>query len=297
MSSAFRRPGLKPGIGPGRGAAASAPRAAGPVLGGVGPALRATLRAARRLAASKALRSLAAFAVLVAAWAGAAALVAKPFLPAPGLVFERLGARLADGSLGFHTAASARRILLALCLAAPAATALGLAAGRSGRLDAFVSPFVYLLHPLPKVAFLPVIMLFFGLGDGAKVFLIGLIIFGQILVAARDAARAVPPALLDSVRSLGAGRLGLLRHVVFPAALPALLTALRVGLGTAIAVLFLAETFATESGLGWYIIDAWSRVDYVDMYAAIAALSAFGFLSFLLVDAAEAFFCRWRRTD
>ncbi|MBL8966486.1 MAG: ABC transporter permease subunit [Spirochaetaceae bacterium] len=240
---------------------------------------------------------MAALAAVILLWAAAAALVAKPFLPAPGLVFGRLASRVGDGSLAFHTLASARRILLALALASPPAAALGLAAGRSPRLDAFVSPFVYLLHPLPKVAFLPVIMLFFGLGDGAKVFLIGLIIFGQILVAARDAARAVPPALLDSVRSLGAGRLDLVRHVVFPAALPSLLTALRVGLGTAIAVLFLAETFATESGLGWYIIDAWSRVDYVDMYAAIAALSAFGFLCFALVDLAEATLCRWRRTD
>jgi len=87
--------------------------------------------------------------------------------------------------------------------------------------------------------------------------------------------------------------MGLLRHVVFPAALPALLTSLRIGLGTAIAVLFIAETFATESGLGWYIVDAWSRVDYVDMYGAIVSLSVFGFLCFLVVDAAESFFCRW----
>ncbi len=245
----------------------------------------------------RALRTLAALALLVGLWAAGAYLVRRPFLPGPGLVFRRLAMRLGDGSLVLHALASMRRVALALVFATPTAAALGLAAGRSRRIDAVVSPFVYLLHPLPKVAFLPVIMLFFGLGDGAKVFLIGLIIVGQILVAARDAARAVPEALLESVRSLGAGRCALFRHVVVPATLPALLTALRVGLGTAIAVLFIAETFATESGLGWYIVDAWSRVDYPDMYAAITALSVLGFGAFALLDLAESRLCRWRNTD
>jgi ABC-type nitrate/sulfonate/bicarbonate transport system permease component len=64
-----------------------------------------------------------------------------------------------------------------------------------------------------------------------------------------------------------------------------------------VAVLFLAETFATESGLGWFIMDAWARVDYPDMYAAIAALSLFGFACYAGVDMIEAVVCRWRRTD
>jgi taurine transport system permease protein len=239
----------------------------------------------------------AALAALILAWALAAALVARPFLPSPWASAERLARRLADGTLGLHLGASARRVGLALLFAGPAAAALGLASGRSKRLDAFVSPFVYLLHPLPKIAFLPIIMLALGLGDAAKVFLIALIIFGQVLVSARDAAKAVPEALIESLRSLGAGRAAVARHVVFPSALPALLSALRVSLGTAIAVLFIAESFASETGLGWYIVDAWTRIDYVDMYAAILALALFGLAAYLLVDAAEAYLCRWRETD
>jgi NitT/TauT family transport system permease protein len=238
-----------------------------------------------------------ALAILVALWALAAALVHKPFLPGPSASAARLAARLADGSLALHLGASARRIGIALLLAGPLATALGLASGRSRRLDALVSPFVYLLHPLPKIAFLPVIMLFLGLGDVAKVFLIALIVFGQILVSARDAARAVPEALVESMLSMRPSRCAMARHLVFPYALPALLSALRVSLGTSIAVLFMAESFASESGLGWYVIDAWTRVDYPDMYAAIVALSLFGLISYLLVDSMESWFCRWRDTD
>jgi ABC-type nitrate/sulfonate/bicarbonate transport system, permease component len=68
-------------------------------------------------------------------------------------------------------------------------------------------------------------------------------------------------------------------------------------LGTAIAVLFLSETFASIDGLGWYIMDAWSRIDYPDMYAAILALSLFGLVLYLIIDAVEAYLLRWRQNN
>ncbi len=241
--------------------------------------------------------ALAAAASLVLLWAVSAALVNRGFLPSPAITFSRLAMHVADGTLARHFGISAARIGLSLVLSVIPACVLGLAAGRSRRLDAFVTPFAYVLHPLPKVAFLPIIMLFLGLGNPAKVFLIWLIIFGQLMVSARDAARSVPPTVLDSVRSLGARRVDLLRHVILPAALPSLLSALRIALGTSIAVLFLAESFASESGLGWYIIDSWTRVNYPDMYAAIVALSLFGFLCYVVVDILEAMLCSWRETD
>ena len=92
--------------------------------------------------------------------------------------------------------------------------------------------------------FLPVLLVLLGLGNAPKIALIAIIVFFQILVTARDAAKAVPEASVLSVRSLGASRLDIYRHVVVPAALPDIFTALRIGTGTAIAVLFLAESIA-----------------------------------------------------
>ena len=258
-------------------------------------AARSRLRRAARYGLKRALGLAAALAILIALWALAAAAVGRPFLPSPGKAFAALARRLADGSLLPHVAASARRVGLALIVAAPSASLLGLAAGRSRRLDSLVSPFVYILHPLPKVAFLPVIMLFLGLGDAAKVTLIGLVIFGQLMVAARDAGKAVPAPLIDTLKAMGAGKAAVLAHVVLPYALPSLFTALRIGLGTSVAVLFIAEGFASESGLGWYVMDAWTRVDYPDMYAAIVALSVFGLACYSATDAAEGLVCRWNR--
>jgi NitT/TauT family transport system permease protein len=197
------------------------------------------------------------------------------------------------GKLSRHLWASLSRILWALVTSSIPAAALGLAAGRSPGLNRIISPVIYLFHPLPKAAFLPVIMLFFGLGEVSKIVLVGFIIFSQTLVTLRDAAKQIPAELLDSVRSLGAGNLSLLRHVIVPAVLPGFFTSLRVSLGTAVAVLFLAETFAADSGLGYLIVDAWTRVAYAEMYAAIFVLSLLGLLFFVLTDLLENILCPW----
>jgi len=233
-------------------------------------------------------------AVLLAVWAIVATAIGKPFLPSPHLAFIALGELIADGTLGRHATASLGRVLWALAASFVPAAAIGLAAGRSRRFDRIVAPLIYILHPLPKVAFLPIILLVFGLGEASKVFLVGLIVFSQILVSARDSARRVPRQLIDSVRSLGATPADLALRVIVPATLPDLLTALRVSLGTAIAVLFMAETFATETGLGYLIVDSWARVAYPRMYAAITALSLLGLGLFAAVDIAERLLCPWR---
>lgn len=261
-----------------------------------GEARREASRSIRNFAAKLGKIALAG-AFVALAWELLAQVLGKPFLPHPAVAAGRFAERFADGTLAAHTLASIRRIFLALAIAGPLAWALGLASGRSRAADALASPLVYLLHPLPKVAFLPLLMLFLGLGDASKIALMGLVVFGQLFVGARDSAKAIPPALIDTVRSLGFGRGGILRRAIFPATLPALLSSLRISLGTAIAVLFLSETFASMDGLGWYIMDAWSRVDYPDMYAAIMALSAVGLALYLALDAVEALALPWRETD
>jgi ABC-type nitrate/sulfonate/bicarbonate transport system permease component len=102
------------------------------------------------------------------------------------------------------------------------------------------------------------------------------------------------PEMIYSVRSLGAGRRALFRFVFLPATIPAALTALRVSIGTAVAVLFFAESFATTSGLGYYIIvDSWGRLAYPDMYAGVVAMSLLGLLLYFVVDGLERYLAPW----
>jgi NitT/TauT family transport system permease protein len=121
-----------------------------------------------------------------------------------------------------------------------------------------------------------------------------LVLFFQVLVAVRDAAREVPLPFLISLRSLGGTRRHALRYVLAPALVPALLSSLRVGTGTALAVLFFSETFGTSLGLGWFVMESWMRMSYVDMFTGIFCLGLLGLAIFLLIDVLHHRLCRWQ---
>ncbi|MER3400312.1 MAG: ABC transporter permease [Thermoflexus sp.] len=231
--------------------------------------------------------------VLLGIWHVLALAVQRPILPTPWAVGAALWRGL-QGELAWHLLASAGRVLVSILLSIVTAAPLGLLLGLSPRLHRLVSPFLYLLYPIPKVVLVPVLILFFGVGDAAKILLISLILFFQILVLVRDAAAGIRPELVLSVRSLGAGRRALFRFVYLPASLPAILTAVRQSIGTAVAVLYLSELLATRYGLGYYIyIQASTFFDYPAMYGGIVLMSGLGLALYLVVDALERRWCRW----
>jgi NitT/TauT family transport system permease protein len=229
---------------------------------------------------------------LLAVWAIAALAVDKPMLPAPWTVIYAFIIELPRG-LGWHILVSGWRILASMAVASVIAVPLGLWLGQNRQWDKFVYPLVYTTYPIPKIALLPVIILFMGIGDFSKIFLISLILFFQVLVIVRDASRNIPAEYILSLRSLGANRQQLLRFVYWPACLPAMLTALRLNVAVSIAVLYLAESFATNSGLGFYIMDTWQKLAYPRMYAGVLAMSLLGALAFIILSEIENRLCRW----
>jgi len=236
-----------------------------------------------------------AFLFLVAAWQAAAWLLNRPILPAPGSVLLVFWRELTGGDLAGHFLVSLWRVTTGMLLAVLAAAPLGLGLGQSKRLNRLVSPLIYLLYPIPKVVFLPIVLLFFGVGDSSKIFIIFIILFFQILVLVRDQAASLRPELIQSVRSLGAGRRALFRYVYLPASLPAILTALRQSVGTAVAVLYIAESFATRQGLGYYLYyQGSSLLDYPVMYAGVLAMSLLGLGMYFSVDWLERWLCKWK---
>jgi ABC-type nitrate/sulfonate/bicarbonate transport system permease component len=229
----------------------------------------------------------------ILAWEVLSALVPGGFVPGPVRVLARFFELLPE-LLGQHAAASLGRIGAALAFALLAAVPAGLALGRISAVDRLFSPVAYLLYPAPKIAFLPVIMLLFGLGDVSKAFVVFLVLFFQLLVAVRDGSRAIPEPYLTTFRSLGGSRLQALRFVILPALLPTLLSSVRIGTGTALAVLFFAETFGTTRGLGWFVMESWMRMAYVDLFAGILCLGFVGLALFLAIDLLERRVCRWQ---
>ncbi|MDD3356836.1 MAG: ABC transporter permease subunit, partial [Dysgonamonadaceae bacterium] len=115
------------------------------------------------------------------------------------------------------------------------------------------------------------------------------------VISIRDAIRNIDKENYYVLSSLGASRRQQIWHVVLPGILPETLSALRVTVGIATSVLFVTETFGTDKGLGFFIVDAWMRIDYLTMYAGIVMLSIIGSLLFLLLDIADAVFCKWSK--
>ncbi|MGD8795108.1 MAG: ABC transporter permease [Anaerolineae bacterium] len=230
---------------------------------------------------------------LLLAWQVAAWLLDSAILPTPWAVLRAFALAL-PGELGGHLLVSAWRVVASILVAIAAAMPAGLALGLSPAADRLAAPLIYLLYPIPKIVFLPIVLLLLGIGNLSKIFIIALILFFQMLVVVRDEAANIRPELIASVRSLGAGRRAIFRFVYLPASLPAVLTSLRVSIGTAIAVLFFAESFATTSGLGYYIIvETWGRLAYAEMYAGVVAMSLLGLTLYFLVDGLQQRLTPW----
>lgn len=231
---------------------------------------------------------------LIGIWYLAAFLLARQILPRPDEVVSALFVELGK-DLPMHFFASLWRVTASTILAVGLAAPLGLVLGQSQKAAKLAAPFIYILYPIPKVIFVPIILLLLGVGNFAKIFIIFLILFFQILVLVRDQAASLRPELLFSVQSLGAGRRALLRYVYFPASLPAILTALRQSVGTAVAVLYIVELFATRQGLGYYIqLNGSTLFNYPAMYAGVVAMSVLGYGLYYVVDWLERKLCAWK---
>lgn len=237
---------------------------------------------------------LAAAVLLLVLWYVIAAIMQLPIVPTPDKVFLKLGHVFRQYIL-VHAARSLWRIAAGLGLAVLVGYPLGVLMGYFKRADRFLSPVVYLTYPIPKIALLPILMLLAGVGELSKILMIFLIIVFQVVVAVRDAIRTLPVETYYPLYSLGASFPQVFRFVIMPASLPKFITAIRVAMATAVSVLFFTETFGTKFGMGYYIMDAWLRVNYLEMYAGIVVLSLMGLLLFGLIDAFEYAACHWQR--
>jgi NitT/TauT family transport system permease protein len=197
-------------------------------------------------------------------------------------------------SIAIHALYSIGRVFIGVFVSLFLGVLLGYLMGYFKRIDKLLSPLVYFTYPVPKMALLPIVMLLFGLGEISKIIMLTLIIIFQIIIAARDAVKAIPKEAYHSLYSLGAGRLQIFMEIVAPASFSEIITSIRLAIGTAVSILFFTETYGTEYGMGYFIMDSWMRVNYIDMYAGIVVLSIIGVLIFILIDLIDSYLCSWR---
>ncbi|ANG91683.1 taurine ABC transporter permease TauC [Enterobacteriaceae bacterium 155047] len=223
--------------------------------------------------------------VLLAVWWGVTALqwISPLFLPPPGQVLAKLMAiagpqGFMDATLWQHLSASLGRILVALAAAVLVGIPVGIAMGLSPVVRGILDPLIELYRPVPPLAYLPLMVIWFGIGETSKILLIYLAIFAPVALSAVAGVKSAQQVRLRAAQSLGASRLQVLWYVILPGALPEILTGLRIGLGVGWSTLVAAELIAATRGLGFMVQSAgeFLATDVVLAGIMVIAVIAFG---------------------
>lgn len=195
-----------------------------------------------------------------------------------------------------HCAASLRRVLGGVAAALVAGIPLGLLMGRSWRLRLFVNPFVELLRPIPPLAWVPLAILWLGIGDGSAVFLIFLGAFFPILLNTVAGVLSIDRGVIEAALILGASRRELFLKVLAPGAMPATITGVRIAVGVGWMTLVAAEFTGVKSGygLGYMIMTARDIQRADQIVAGMLVIGAIGFAMDALIRVAERRLLRWR---
>jgi len=235
--------------------------------------------------------------VIVVAWEALSRFgVINPIiLPAPSRVVLRWISYARSGELLGDAASSLYRVMMGFLIGTVLALILGLAMGASDTAYAYFNPVVQLLRPIPPIAYVPLAILWFGLGNPPAFFLISLGAFFPVLMNTISGVRSVDAIYIRAARNLGASRMALFFRVMVPAAMPHIMTGIRVGFGVAFIVVIVAEMIAVNSGLGYRILEA---REYFWSDKIIAGMITIGLLG-LGIDAVLArlsrYLLRWHR--
>jgi ABC-type nitrate/sulfonate/bicarbonate transport system permease component len=216
------------------------------------------------------------------------------FLPSPWLVLGNVLDMAVRGSLWIHLAATLERVALGFGAGAALGVGLGLAAGHLTPIRHIVEPLVELLRPIPPLAMLPMFIVWVGIGEISKVGFITYATFFPIFLTTITGVRQIDPLLLRAAQSLGARGVGLFTRVILPAALPDILTGLRLGVALAFFVIVISEFIGAEHGLGYLINDGRNFFLVPQMLGAAVVLGLLGYAGNGLVRLLERRLTRWQ---
>ncbi|MGR7056621.1 taurine ABC transporter permease TauC [Klebsiella aerogenes] len=229
--------------------------------------------------------SVATLAVLLAIWWAVTALqlISPLFLPSPWQVMQKLltiaGPQgFMDATLWQHLAASLTRIAIALVLAAIVGVPVGIAMGLSPTVRGILDPLIELYRPVPPLAWLPLVIIWFGIGETPKILLIYLAIFAPVVMSTLAGVKSAQQVRVRAAQSLGASRAQVLWLVILPGALPEILTGLRIGLGVGWSTLVAAELIAATRGLGFMVQSAGEFLATDVVLAGIAVIAIIAFV-------------------
>jgi NitT/TauT family transport system permease protein len=218
------------------------------------------------------------------------------FFPPPSAIAETFAKLVTSGELWQHTMTTFGRIVIGFLIGAIPGLVLGIVMGLSRFVRAALNPMVGALYPIPKSAILPLFLLLFGLGEGSKYAIVASGVFFLVLLNTAAGVLSIEPVYLDVGRNFGAGRVQTFFTIALPGALPLIFTGIRLAWGIALVLIVIGEIYVTTgaSGLGYMIGNAYQTFQIEKMYAGLIAMSAIGYLSFLVLDELQRWLIPWR---
>ncbi|MDJ0824340.1 MAG: ABC transporter permease [Rhodobacter sp.] len=232
--------------------------------------------------------------IALAEWGTRAGWISPLTLPRPSDVLAIFGELLETGRLWDHLIPSLTRLAVGSVLGVSAGIAIGTAIGLFSYIRAGLVPLVAALFPIPKIALLPLFVIWFGIDEGSKYALIALGTFTPTVVATYGAVDNVDRTLIRMGQSFGLRWLSITRKIVLPGALPGILSGLRVSLAIGIILLVAAEMLGAEFGIGAFILQAGSLYDLERLFAGVVILSALGVATSAAIGAVERRLLSWR---
>jgi len=227
-------------------------------------------------------------------WGTRTGFISSLTLPRPSAVFATLVQLWQSGALAEHLLPSLQRLALGSLMGISAGIAVGVAIGLFSLVRAGLVPLVAALFPVPKIALLPLFVIWFGIDEGSKNALIALGTFTPTVVATYGGVDNVDRTLIRMAQSFDLSWWSIVRKIVLPGALPAILSGLRVSLAIAIILLVAAEMLGANRGIGAYVLEAGSLYDLERLFAGVVILSLLGIASSWLVSRAEKLLLAWR---
>ena len=223
----------------------------------------------------------------------------KPlFLPSPLAVWDKFVLALTEGvsnsTLTQHTLASLARVFGAFALALATAVPIGILMGVNRFVRGLFDPIIEFYRPLPPLAYLPLVIIWLGIGEFPKVFLIFLAIFAPMAIAARAGVRSVSTEQIHAAYAMGASRGQVISQVIMKAALPEIFTGMRIGIGVGWTTLVAAEMVAANRGLGFMVLNAAENLESDTVIMGILIIGIFAFAFDLLIRYLEKVLIPWK---
>ena len=236
------------------------------------------------------------FAGVLALWwlATSAGWVSELSLPRPRDVFYAFSEMISNGTLFKHLAASLQRLLIGWTLGAAVGIAVGFAVGLSSIARSSALPLVSAIFPIPKIALLPLFILWLGIGEVSKVATIAFGVFSPMVIATFGGVDNVDRSLIRMAQSFGVPTWTIIRRIVLPGAMPALLSGARISASIAIILLTAAEMIGAQYGIGAMVLASGNLMQTEQLVAGVLVLSALGFSVSQLIGWAERRLLRWR---